>query len=377
MELLRELLEKLDLKLAYHDKLNPKIWKRSGDDYVLDPKVKTKLMQIGKKFAESLELNVPIDDYVITGSNVNYNWTAQSDLDLHLLVKSEDLKSCTTCRVNVEDCLQAKKSLWNDRHEITIYGIPVEVYVTTEEEKLVSDSGTYSLLRDAWEKKPEKRELSLNSITIQAKVKELVAEIDELVDSKSDDERKIRDLLDKIKRMRQAGLSREGEFSVENLTFKALRNNGYIDKIRKYFVKAQDDELSLKETQLNELFKKPSELFNVRKTNDSFSASTTVKGRRIDMFLEKDHEGNWDFSFYEKGHTKLSGSGGALEVFSTLKDFLLEFIEQYQPERIEFTGASDRQADFYSKILKRLKLPGYKSTERRDIEGGRFWIEKT
>jgi hypothetical protein len=245
---LSSLLE-MDLKLAYHDKLNPKLWKLQGEQYILAPKVKTKLMEIAKKFVETLELNgVKIADYVVTGSNANFNWTIQSDLDLHLLVDPEDLARCEACRVKIEDCLQAKKSLWNDRHDITIYDIPVEVYVTTAIEKLVSDSGTYSLTKDAWSKKPEKKKIAVSSVAIKAKMKELTVEIDELIDSKSDDIKKIRDLLDKISRMRAAGLQAEGEHSVENLTFKALRNNGYIDKIRKYSVKAQDDVLSLKES---------------------------------------------------------------------------------------------------------------------------------
>jgi hypothetical protein len=45
--------------------------------------------------------------------------------------------------------------------------------------------------------------------------------------------------------MRRSGLEKAGEYSVENLTFKALRNNGYIDKIRNYSVSATDKELSL------------------------------------------------------------------------------------------------------------------------------------
>jgi len=35
----------------------------------------------------------------------------------------------------------------------------------------------------------------------------------------------------KILEMRKEGLSRSGEFSVENLVFKKLRNEGYIEKI--------------------------------------------------------------------------------------------------------------------------------------------------
>jgi len=42
----------------------------------------------------------------------------------------------------------------------------------------------------------------------------------------------------KILEMRKEGLSRSGEFSVENLVFKKLRNEGYIEKIIELISKA-------------------------------------------------------------------------------------------------------------------------------------------
>jgi hypothetical protein len=66
-----------------------------------------------------------------------------------------------------------------------------------------------------------------------------------MINSKTNDPEDIQELLDKLSKMRSAGLSREGEFSVENLTFKALRNNGYIQKIRQYQNTAYDNDLSL------------------------------------------------------------------------------------------------------------------------------------
>jgi len=48
--------------------------------------------------------------------------------------------------------------------------------------------------------------------------------------------------------MRGEGLAREGEFSVENLAFKVLRNMGYLDKIRQAAKDAEDDELTLEDT---------------------------------------------------------------------------------------------------------------------------------
>jgi intein/homing endonuclease len=70
-------------------------------------------------------------------------------------------------------------------------------------------------------------------------------EIDQIIDSKTNDQKTIEDIADRLWKYRQSGLSKGGEFSVENLTFKALRNNGYIDKIREYARRTYDKSLSL------------------------------------------------------------------------------------------------------------------------------------
>ena len=49
----------------------------------------------------------------------------------------------------------------------------------------------------------------------------------------------------RIKTIRQAGLEASGEFGVENLTFKLLRNAGDIDRLWQAGQKATDQELSL------------------------------------------------------------------------------------------------------------------------------------
>ena len=47
-------------------------------------------------------------------------------------------------------------------------------------------------------------------------------------------------LWDKIKKMRQTGLDREGEFSYENMVFKVLRRSGYIERFIQIKDKAYD-----------------------------------------------------------------------------------------------------------------------------------------
>jgi len=62
----------------------------------------------------------------------------------------------------------------------------------------------------------------------------------------SGDTETIAKIQDKIRSMRKSGLEKYGEYSTENLTFKILRNNGYLDKLYTGKLKNIDKELSLK-----------------------------------------------------------------------------------------------------------------------------------
>ena len=59
----------------------------------------------------------------------------------------------------------------------------------------------------------------------------------------------IKTLQAKIKRMRKCGLETEGEYSVENLAFKVLRNEGHIRRLWDEAIKAEDELLSLESIQ--------------------------------------------------------------------------------------------------------------------------------
>ena len=67
------------------DELNPSIWIKKGKDYIIKPEVRTKLLEIAKEFYEYLEIETPYEDIYFIGSMASYNWTSQSDIDLHLL----------------------------------------------------------------------------------------------------------------------------------------------------------------------------------------------------------------------------------------------------------------------------------------------------
>jgi len=54
-------------------------------------------------------------------------------------------------------------------------------------------------------------------------------------------------LMEKIKKLRKAGLETNGEYSVENLAFKTLRNTGYLKKLSDLKREAYDKLMSLDE----------------------------------------------------------------------------------------------------------------------------------
>ena len=100
----------------------------------------------------------------------------------------------------------------------------------------MTGEGVYSLIQHRWLQIPSWTVSVLDIIhrpTFLTKLQSLKNYIDHLVSSNapvsSFDDLKLR-----IKAMRSSGLHNGGEFSVENLIFKELRNEGYLDRINDY-----------------------------------------------------------------------------------------------------------------------------------------------
>ena len=216
--------------------LNPKIWK--GNE--LDPQVISKLKDIAEAFEEFVGIDLDVVDYTITGSNANYTWTEYSDLDLHLIIPG-------TPTDEQRELFNAKKALWAEQHTITIKGLPVETYIQGQDEPHHS-TGVYSIVRDQWLTKPKKIKPRVNDAAVEAKKDSVMRELEAAMLSK--DLEKLRAVKEKITKMRKAGLERAGEWSVENLVFKILRNLGMIDQLTEKIRELEDQELSLENQQL-------------------------------------------------------------------------------------------------------------------------------
>lgn len=228
--------------LELHDSLNPKLWL----NYELNDKVAEALKRIAQEFI--VFLGIPkhaVLDIIITGSNCSFNYSPLSDIDLHLII--DERAACPTCAGSfIEDCFRAKKTVWNTSHDITVKGYPVELYAQPKNGTLIA-AGIYSLQQNAWLKKPSSfHNYMVDDTSVKAKAKELMEIIDNAIDIKMSDRDALADIKAKIKRLRQAGLAKKSEFSTENLAFKTLRNNGYIEKLDKYIKQFDDEALSLK-----------------------------------------------------------------------------------------------------------------------------------
>jgi hypothetical protein len=228
----------VDDTVKYHDTLCPVAW--HGE--VMKPDVRIKLLEIADIFIGYLEVpDFEVLDIVLTGSMANYNWTRFSDFDIHVVTEYDKLDA----DVIAEAFYQAKKKIWNDSHDITIRGHEAELYVEDVNEPPVAQ-GMFSLKDNRWLSQPEFEPPKIDNGAVYHKVKTLVVEIKRALKT-ADDPEDIKRLTDKIRKMRRAGLDTGGEFSVENLAFKVLRNLGYIEKLQKEYLRQQDHMLSLVE----------------------------------------------------------------------------------------------------------------------------------
>ena len=220
------------------DTLEPNIWK-NGE---LNSMVRLKLLEVADDFIETLGVRwVKPKDIILTGSICNYNWSSYSDIDMHIVFDYTEIDKKTNL---VSEYFDAKKNEWNNEHyELTIYGYPIEIYVQDIDSIDVSD-GVYSLEKNEWIKHPTRGKFNNLSDTDESKVKltasSIMTYIDDLEEKfkETDDshileelDEEINELLDKLKKIRNNGLEKDGEMSLGNIVYKELRREEYLDKL--------------------------------------------------------------------------------------------------------------------------------------------------
>ena len=231
--------------------LNPQIWDDvESDEPKLKPQIRKALLMIAGEFMDFLGDDLFVDDVRFTGSLANFNWSKFSDIDLHLYVDftqfdPEDVEM-------YKELFVLKKTLFNTTHNITVKGFDVELYAEDIDESHFS-SGVYSVMFDTWVHNPEKENVKIDKEMLLSKTNSMMSQIDSIIEDAEGDDydksvKRVDTFKDKLKKFRSSGLEKDGEFSYENLVFKFLRRNGYIQKLFDFKNKLIDKNLSVENT---------------------------------------------------------------------------------------------------------------------------------
>ena len=239
------------------DELNPDIWYLPNEKYMGDPEgqkmklrpeVRQRLLKVAEIFLDYIDIDIYVHDIILIGSLTGYNWSEFSDFDVHILYDFNDAGKNAEL---YKELFHLKKTVFNAKHDISIKGFEVEVFVQDLNEKETS-TGSYSVLSDSWIRYPEKEDFKIDKKKIKEKSQQWMDIIDGVLENAEDEDlndaiQLVKKYRDKLRKYRTCGLKKEGEYSYENLVFKFLRRNGYLSKLEDFKNKITDKKLSLEQ----------------------------------------------------------------------------------------------------------------------------------
>jgi predicted nucleotidyltransferase len=213
-----------------HNALSPDIWETPEQ---VKLKVKLKLKRIANAFLRDHNIDPDaVEDIYFTGSIAGFNYHPDSDIDLHIVV---DFSKVSQDLDMVRDLFNSRRLVWNERHNITIFGHEVEIFIEDVNEVYDDeDRPVYSLEKDQWVNTPKRldRDFDYDSAMKKAgMISHQIGLVQELMHQEKfvEAKRQATRIFGRLKRMRKAGLQREGAYSPENIAFKILRKRGEID----------------------------------------------------------------------------------------------------------------------------------------------------
>ncbi len=326
----------------YNKTLNKKFW---SEDKKFDPDIRKKLLAITDDFIDKLNLeDVTIHDVTLTGSNSNYNYNKFSDLDVHVLIDYKDINEDEDL---VKKALDGQRFMWNLRHNISLKDHGVEMYMQDKDEPHVA-SGLYSLKDNKWITEPsynppsiDERDVYKKAKTFQNDVKILKEKVDKVKGVTAKDlHEKANNLKKKISKMRKSGLERDGEFSIENLAFKILRNTDTIGDLIDIIAQSYDKIYT-------ENFKTYFEYYQGEKLL-KFNIGNKNPNR---VGLTKKHLTTTKKDYNHKNHHVKNLMGGAaaqiklmgIPMFKMLNDYNMSF----EPGKTKMLGNSDVVCKMY------------------------------
>ena len=227
----------------YNPTLCPDLW----DIYLhLDPRVRVNLLRMAYEFYEKSKLPAPIIDIYLMGSIVNYNWTPDSDSDVHVIIDYNKLQMPSETAIKT---IKTTSANWNLEHNVSMKGHKVEMNFQNSYETKPHVTGIYSLIKDQWIRKPILQPIQIDKNIIQIKYAGMKKYVDNALKSGSVETiKKVKEYIDAF---RQYGLDTRGELSIENIVYKILRSKGIIQALKDGITALYDKEMTVKEENNN------------------------------------------------------------------------------------------------------------------------------
>lgn len=164
-----------------HKKLNPKLWTKQNK---LKTNVEKKILDIVDHFISQLannKIKLKAKDIILIGSNAGYNYSADSDLDVHIMA---DLKGLQAPDDLYAKLYSAYRTIFKTKFDIDFFNIPVQVFVQTEDTPRVSN-GIYSVKSSEWLKEPSMDEApQIDKKALQKLVDKWTKKCDKLLSKK-------------------------------------------------------------------------------------------------------------------------------------------------------------------------------------------------
>lgn len=237
-------MKKINEEFQIHDTLNPKLWDTTTKQLL--PEVREKLIEIVSAFEDTLKVPVEICDIQLVGSNASYNYTDQSDLDVHIIANF-DITDIP--REILENIYNIKKSEFNKNYDIKIHGIEVEMYIQ-DINSITASNGIYSLCDDEWVKEPKQLK-SAKKHNTEKEVGKWQEKIKLILQHPTYEN--VSEAINLLYLIRHNSIAVDGEHSKGNQIFKDLRNLGLIDKLKDELKVQQSKKLSLEDLTFGKL----------------------------------------------------------------------------------------------------------------------------
>ena len=219
-----------------NETLNQKIWDENNN---LKPGIKESIESIVEQFKKDLKAPINIIDVRIVGSNASYNYNDNSDIDIHLVVNNETLpydKEILKLLYN------SARNRFNNSYDITIKGLPIELSIEDINSNVCSN-GVYSVTNNQWVKVPTKEDIKVEDVTNTRSYYKLSEKINQLLENPSSPE--IEAMINQLYMIRKNSILVDGEYGKGNLIFKAIRNEGLLDKLKQELYNILSKELTL------------------------------------------------------------------------------------------------------------------------------------